>query len=244
MLKNKTILVLGACGLLGREIVKAIIEQKGKVIAVDLDIKSLSINDPSISCFSLDVTNEKQVIDFFDRGLIFHGAVNCTYPRNKQYGSHLFDVSLDSFNENVGLHLGSAFLIMQQCAKYFKRHGHEFSLVNIASIYGVIGPDFSIYENTTMTMPVEYAAIKSAIIQLNKYITQYVHDSSFRVNSVSPGGIFDSQPQAFLDAYKQKTHGQGMLLVQDVVQSLIFLLSDQSRYITGQNILVDDGFSL
>lgn len=244
MLKDKTILVLGACGLLGREVVRSILENGAQVIAVDLDVQGLINKDSSITYFNLDVTDEKQVLDFFEMDQVIHGAVNCTYPRNQKYGNHLFDVTLKSFNENLSLHLGSSFLIMQQCAKYFNRNNHEFSLVNIASIYGVKAPDFSIYEKTSMTMPVEYAAIKSAIIHLNKYVSQYVHDSDFRVNSVSPGGIFDSQPKEFLDAYKLKTHGQGMLRVQDVVQTIIFLLSDKSRYITGQNIIIDDGFTL
>jgi NAD(P)-dependent dehydrogenase (short-subunit alcohol dehydrogenase family) len=142
------------------------------------------------------------------------------------------------------LHLGSSFLIMQQCAVYFKNNITPFSLVNIASIYGVVSPDFSIYENTPMTMPVEYAAIKSAIIHLNKYVSEFVHDSRFRVNSVSPGGILDHQPKEFLSKYKNKTHGKGMLLPEEVTSSIIFLLSDQSCYITGQNIIIDDGFTL
>ncbi len=99
-------------------------------------------------------------------------------------------MSLDSFNENIALHLGSAFIFTQQCAKYFKNKNTPFTLVNISSIYGVIAPKFEIYNGTPMTMPVEYAAIKSAILHLNKYVVTYVNDSRFRINSVSPGGIF------------------------------------------------------
>jgi NAD(P)-dependent dehydrogenase (short-subunit alcohol dehydrogenase family) len=95
-----------------------------------------------------------------------------------------------------------------------------------------------------MTMPVEYAAIKSAIQHWSKYAAAYVNDSRFRINCVSPGGIFDHQPDAFLEAYKSNTHGAGMLDVEEVVGSVLFLLSEQSRYVTGQNIVVDDGFSL
>jgi len=172
------------------------------------------------------------------------GAVNSTYLLNKTYVRHFFEVSLDSFNENLSLHLGSAFLFTQQCAAYFKCKQQPFSLVNISSIYGVVAPKFDIYNNTPMTMPVEYAAIKSAIQHLNKYVVSYVNDSGFRINCVSPGGIFDHQPEAFLKAYKEKTHGAGMLDVKEVVGSVLFLLSEQSRYVTGQNIIVDDGFSL
>lgn len=95
-----------------------------------------------------------------------------------------------------------------------------------------------------MTMPVEYAAIKSALLHLNKYIVKYVNDSRFRVNAVSPGGIFDFQPAEFLEAYQKNTNGVGMLGVEDVIGSIIFLLSNHSRYVTAQNIIVDDGFHL
>ena len=116
--------------------------------------------------------------------------------------------------------------------------------MTISSIYGVNAPRFEIYENTPMTMPVEYAAIKSAVLQLNRYLASYISDSRFRVNSVSPGGILDQQPGSFLEAYKKQTLGAGMLKPEDITGSIMFLLSDASRYINGQNIVVDDGFSL
>jgi NAD(P)-dependent dehydrogenase (short-subunit alcohol dehydrogenase family) len=135
-------------------------------------------------------------------------------------------------------------LLAQQCAAYFLRNQQKLSLVNISSIYGVITPKFDIYDNTSITMPVEYAAIKSAIIHLNRYVTAYVNNSLFRVNSVSPGGIFDDQPIEFLDKYKEQTLGKGMLDIEDVMGTIMFLLSEQSKYINGQNIIVDDGFTL
>ena len=95
-----------------------------------------------------------------------------------------------------------------------------------------------------MTMPVEYAAIKSALIHLSKYAAAYVADSRFRVNLVSPGGITDKQPDSFLQAYKAKTLGKGMLDATDVTGAITFLLSDHARYTNGQNIVVDDGFTL
>lgn len=87
-------------------------------------------------------------------------------------------------------------------------------------------------------------AIKAAIIYLNKYVSSYVKSSDFRVNSVSPGGILDSQPEKFLEAYTKETNGKGMLSAGDLVGTILFLLSDKSLYITGQNFIVDDGFTL
>jgi len=253
LLENKTFLVAGAGGLLGTKLVAAILGQGASVIAADLKVESMKerlntigvdIENRNLSLISLDITSESSVQVLFSSGLKIDGAVNATYPRNKSYGAHFFDVTLESFNENLSLHLGSMFLFTQQCAKYFKQQQAAFALVNISSIYGVVAPKFDIYDNTQMTMPVEYAAIKSATLHLNKYVVAYVNDSRFRVNCVSPGGIFDHQPAPFLEAYKNHTHGAGMLDVNEIIGSVLFLLSEQSRYVTGQNIIVDDGFSL
>ncbi|OOE68975.1 flagellin modification protein A [Salinivibrio sp. IB868] len=254
LLSNKTILVVGAGGLLGSHLVPALLKQNATVIAADISLDpmrerlaALGVNtlEGKLTFSELDITNEASVKRFFEeQDDQIDGAVNTTYPRNKTYGKHFFDVSLDSFNENLSLHLGSAFLFTQQCAVYFKREQNPFSLVNISSIYGVVAPKFEIYKNTNMTTPVEYAAIKSAILHLNKYVASYVNDSRFRINSVSPGGIFDHQPEVFLQAYKNKTYGAGMLDVEKTLGPILFLLSEQSTNVTGQNLIVDDGFSI
>ncbi|WP_375083788.1 oxidoreductase [Providencia sp. SKLX074055] len=253
LLADKNILVIGAGGLLGSTLVAELLNQKVKVIAADINLetmndrlKSININtkNSNIHLLQCNIVDKESIKKVLDSALEIDGAVNTTYPRNNKYGSHFFDVSLESFNENLSLHLGSSFLFTQQCAAYFLRHKKPFSLVNISSIYGVIAPKFEIYEKTSMTMPVEYAAIKSAILHLNKYVVSYINDSKFRINCVSPGGIFDSQPEEFLKAYKANTHGEGMLNVKEIIGTITFLLSDQSRYVTGQNIIVDDGFSL
>ncbi|HCJ6320645.1 TPA: SDR family oxidoreductase [Citrobacter sedlakii] len=250
VLKGKKILIAGAGGLLGTQLVKKIIDEGGYVISGDNnpDVTQEKFIKLGISknyeLHYLDITCKDSVLDLFACSSELDGAVNVTYPRNKTYGTHFFDVTLDSFNENLSLHLGSSFLFSQQCASYFQKNQRPFSLVNISSIYGVVAPKFNIYNNTHMTMPVEYAAIKSALLHLNKYIVAYVNDSRFKINAVSPGGIFDHQPDAFLEAYKKETHGAGMLHVKEILGSIVFLLSDESRYVTGQNIIIDDGFTL
>lgn len=252
MLTQKKIIVFGASGLLGANVTIDLLNKNADVIAVDIDTniiqQQLSAADIKINerlkIVELDITCEQSVIDFFLMQSNIAGVVNCSYPRNKTYGTHFLDVSLNSFNENCSMHLGSSFLLMQQSAKYFKCHNTAFSFVNVASIYGVVSPDFNVYENTEMTMPIEYAAIKSAIIHLNKYVVKYINNSLFRVNSISPGGILNGQPDMFLNKYKELTHGKGMLDVEDILGSISFLLSDDAKYITGQNIIIDDGFSI
>ncbi len=253
MLENKNILIIGAAGLLGTELVKGVLAEGASVIAADLNIEVLKermynnaipLDSPLLTLYELDITNELEVKSFFSKDREITGAVNCSYPRNDLYGAHFFDVSLASFNENLALHLGSTFLFNQQCAYMFKKYRRNMSVVNISSIYGVVAPDFSIYNGTNMTTPVEYSAIKSAVIHLNKYISNYIKDSNYRVNSVSPGGLLDDQPDSFIKSYRDKTGGSGMLASKNIVGSILFLLSDYSKYITGQNIIVDDGFHL
>tara|TARA_R110002096_G_scaffold410190_1_gene609762 strand:+ start:15882 stop:16646 length:765 start_codon:yes stop_codon:yes gene_type:complete len=249
---GRKILVVGANGLLGKEIVVSLLRSGLEVIATDITLSNLrdfvkAKEAPSsmLTLQKLDLTNEEEVCAYFSDLDDVIGAVNCSYPRNSSYGASFYDVDMDSFNENISLNLGTAFLFSQQCAKYFVRHQPQpFSLVNISSIYGIVAPKFDLYKGTKMTMPVEYAAIKSGLLHLNKYVAAYVNNSNFRVNSVSPGGLIDNQPPEFIENYKSKTLGTGMLDAKDMCGAVQFLLSDAANYINGQNIIVDDGFTL
>ena len=107
-----------------------------------------------------------------------------------------------------------------------------------------MAPDFSIYEGTSMTTPVEYAVIKSGLIHLTKYMAKYLGGSNVRVNVISPGGINNGQPPSFTKAYGAKCLNKGMLDPADLTGALVFLLSDLSTYVNGQNLVVDDGFTL
>ena len=141
------------------------------------------------------------------------------------------------------MNLGGYFLTSQLFAKYFEKQGYG-NIINLASIYGVIAPRFEIYNNTPMTMPVEYAAIKSGLIHLTKYMAKYFKGKNIRVNTISLGGIEDHQPESFLKAYKEFCLNKGMLDAEDVSGTVLYLLSDLSEFVNGQNIVVDDGFTL
>ena len=95
-----------------------------------------------------------------------------------------------------------------------------------------------------MNSPVEYSAIKSGVISITKYLAKYYAGQNIRVNCVSPGGILDGQPNLFLERYRSSCNNKGMLESNDIVGAIVFLLSDASMFITGQNIVVDDGWSL
>ena len=122
--------------------------------------------------------------------------INNAYPRNKNYARHFFDVEHSDFVENLGLNLGGYFTTSQQFAKYFQKQNHG-NIINVSSIYGVVSPKFEIYKGTKITVPVEYAAIKSGLIHLTRYMAKYFKGMNIKVNTLSPGGILDNQPESF-----------------------------------------------
>ena len=256
MLKNKVVVITGGAGLIGKEFVKAVVENNGIAIVADINEElgvkvklglSQELNTTSIDFIKLDITSKDSLnscIDYLDKKYKkIDALVNNAYPRNKHYGRHFFDVEYSDFIENLGLNLGGYFATSQQFARYFKEQGYG-NIINICSIYGLVAPKFEIYKNTTMTMPVEYAAIKSGLIHLTKYMAKYFKGMNIKVNALSPGGIFDNQPEPFLEKYKDQCLNKGMLNNSDLKGTLVYLLSDMSRYVNGQNIVVDDGFSL
>jgi len=195
----------------------------------------------------MDITSKQSLtgsIEYLDNKYArIDALVNNAYPRNNNYGKYFFDVEYDDFTQNTGLNLGGYFLTSQQYAKYFQKQGYG-NIINNSSIYGVVAPKFEIYENTPMTMPVEYAAIKSGLIHLTKYMAKYFKGMNIRVNCLSPGGIFDNQNELFIEKYNNVCLNKGMLDKSDLNGTLVYLLSDMSKFVNGQNIIIDDGFSL
>ena len=255
MIDNKVILVTGGCGLIGRNFIKAITGAGGVAVIADIDpeagaraVSDLALEGiGKVDFVEMDITNETSIEMAISKLNDSYGKidalVNSAYPRNKNYGRSFYDVKYSDFCENMGLNLGGYFLTSQKFAKYFTDQGYG-NIINISSIYGVIAPKFEVYEGTKMTMPVEYAAIKSGLIHLTKYMAKYFKGENIRVNAISPGGIVDGQPEEFLKAYGEQCMTKGMLEAKDIEGTLLFLLSDLSQYINGQNIIVDDGFGL
>ena len=256
-LKDKTVIVTGGAGLLGSAFSKVCAEYGANVVIVDIDggktnklieqIKKETGNN-DIIFQKCDITNIEAIQDLINATLNkfkrIDALVNNAYPRNKNYGRRLEDVSFEDFCENVNTHLGGYFLITKEISKIMMKQNYG-NIVNMASIYGFAAPRFEIYEGTNMTMPVEYAAIKGGIINLTKYLASYLGRYNIRVNAISPGGVFNNQPESFVKKYSEKVVlGKRMANTDDIVGVLIFLLSDASKYITGQNIMVDGGFTL
>lgn len=254
VLHGRTIVVTGGGGTIGRAFVRAIASAGGIAIAADIDPEAAARSAEAsvqgrghIETATLDITDINSVrclfADLRSRHGRIDGVVNNAYPRNPRYGRALEDVTYGDFCENLSLHLGGYFLIAQQACLAFVEQG-EGVLVNMSSIYGSMTPRFDVYAGTRMTMPVEYAAIKAGVEHLTRYFAQYFKGKGVRVNSLSPGGILAEQPDAFLGAYRSHCASKGMLAPEDLCGALIFLLSDAAQHIQGQNLIVDDGFSL
>lgn len=255
MLSNKIVVVTGGAGLLGRRFCEAVAANGGTAVVADVKLEAAqqvareigARHDGRARAAALDITDKDSINALIADVRQTYGRidalVNNAYPRNANYGRKFEDVAYTDFCENVGLHVGGYFLAAQQFAAAFRAQGHG-NIVNMSSIYGAVAPRFEIYAGTPMTMPVEYAAIKAAVNHLTRYMAAYFKGTGIRVNCLSPGGIADRQPQAFLDAYRDQCSSKGMLAPDDMLGALVFLLSDASRYVNGQNLMVDDGFTL
>jgi NAD(P)-dependent dehydrogenase (short-subunit alcohol dehydrogenase family) len=256
MLQDKVIVITGGAGLIGKELATAVVESNGTAIIADIDLNkaekvknqiSKKLKSDCVDFVNMDVTSKDSTNEcltyVYSKYKRIDALVNNAYPRNKSYGNHFFEVDYQDFVDNVSMNLGGYFLSSQIFAKFFQKQGYG-NIVNISSIYGLIAPRFEIYKNTDITVPIEYSAIKAGLLNLNKYMAKYLKDSGIRVNAISPGGILDNQPKEFINKYNANCLTKGMLNANDLNGTLVYLLSDMSSFVNGQNIIVDDGFVL
>jgi NAD(P)-dependent dehydrogenase (short-subunit alcohol dehydrogenase family) len=242
-LKNKIVVVTGGSGLLGKALIHHLKELGAIVINLDLILDG-SETENNIHC---DVTNELSVEQTINKIVQKHGKIdgwiNNAYPRTSDWGNKFEEISLESWRTNVDLQLNSVFLCCQKVLKVMKIQ--EFgSIVNIASIYGINAPDFSIYNGTQMTMPAAYSAIKGGVINFTKYLASYFGPTGIRINSVSPGGVYSNQNELFVKQYESKVPLKRMAHPTDIAPSISFLISDEAGYITGHNLIVDGGWTI
>lgn len=254
ILQGKRVVVTGGAGLLGRRFCAAIAQNSGVAIVADVNRDAATAVVGEIEAAGgqaiakvLDITSADSVTQLIQELHAEYGGidavVNNAYPKNRNYGRKFEDVEYADMCDSLSIHLAGYFLVAQKFAEYFRSQGGG-NIVNMSSVYGSVAPRFQIYAGTKMTTPVEYALIKAGVIQLTKYMAQYYKGTGVRCNAIGPGGIADGQPESFLVKYGEFCAEKGMLAPEDIVGALIFLLSDASRYIRGQNLIVDDGFSL
>lgn len=241
-LENKVIVVTGGSGYLGKEFIASINQSGGIGINADLNCPK----DLENKVYNLDITSVKSTTELI-KTLVNHygtidGWVNNAYPRTEDWGTKFEAIPIESWRSNIDMHLNGYFNCCQQVLEQMKRQNLG-SLVNISSIYGVVGPDFSVYQGTNMTMPAAYAAIKGGLNNLTRYLASYYGTYNIRVNSISPGGIWNNQPIPFVNAYNNRVPLKRMGTPEDIAPSVVFLLSDAASYITGQNLIIDGGLT-
>lgn len=245
------VMVTGAAGRIGSSITRGVVSQGASVICVDLNIGALEKITSSLGekCYAIhaDTSIPQEIDRCIQDGLKRFGcidaAIHSAYPRSAGWGAKFENIQQNHLNEDLSSQLGGAILFSQRILELFKNQGHG-NLIHISSIMGVVTPKFENYVGTEMTSPLEYTAIKAALIAVTKYLAKYYRGNNIRINCISPGGILDQQPEDFLNKYRNCCNTKGMLNAEDLVGTALYLLSDQSRYLTGQNLIVDDGWSL
>lgn len=251
-LDGRVALVTGGAGLIGEAVCAALIEQGARVAVAEADEEpgagAADRLGPDATFHRADVTDEGSVSRLVDAVAADHDRldvlVNCAYPRNEAYGRPYEAVTYADWCENVIDHLGGYYLTSRAAGAVMADQADGGSIVNLGSIYGVAAPDFSVYEGLDMTSPVEYAAIKGGIINLTRYLASYLGDEGVRANVVSPGGVFDDQPEAFVERYEARTPLGRMASPEDVAGAVAYLASDAAGYVTGQNLVVDGGWTV
>ena len=257
-LNNKKAVVTGATGNLGKVICDTLSEFGAEIYLVDIDLfklKDLVNNLQSkyqnkaipLTCnleheaerdiLLENIINETESVDILINNAAFVGASNLegwSVPFEEQ--------SLETWRRAFEVNLTSTFHLTQGLSPLL-RNSHSGSVINISSIYGCYGPDWRLYEGTSMSNPGAYAASKGSMVQLSRWLATTLAPK-VRVNTISPGGIKRGQPESFINKYEHRTPMGRMATEEDFRGVIAFLASAASSYITGQNIMVDGGWGV
>lgn len=253
-LEGKKAVVTGGAGLIGKELVKGLAELGATTILAEIDqdrgrtaAGALKAGNLDVIYRRLDVAKKKSVSNLIDSIDKKYGRidiwVNAAYPKTRDWGVKFNDVRNASWRKNIDMHLSGYFICCKEIAEYMRKQ-RSGSIINIASTYGIVGPEFSIYENTKMTMPAAYSAIKGGIINFTRFLASYYGKYNVRVNCVSPGGVYERQPKVFVRKYVAKTPLKRMAKTTDISAGVVYLASDAAEYVTGHNLVIDGGWTI
>ena len=261
-LSNKVVVVTGGAGLLGQVFCQALADVGAHVAIVDLDLASAETAAKSINksdtqkvvAFGSDITSPESVTQMVANVIKQFGRIDVLVNNAASKGSNLdtffepFEsYSLQTWREVMSVNIDGLFLVAQAVGNQMKKQGGG-SIIQTSSIYGVVAPDQRIYKGSeyngrAINTPAVYSASKAAVNGLTSYLSTYWATSKIRVNSLTPGGIASGQNDEFNKRYSSRVPLGRMGEASELVGALIYLASDASSYVTGQNIIVDGGLS-
>jgi NAD(P)-dependent dehydrogenase (short-subunit alcohol dehydrogenase family) len=260
-LTGKTAIVTGGAGILGRHFCLGLAESGANVVVADLHYNAAmqlvsdlqdryGTNALAIGC---DVANQQSVQKMVTDVVVEFGEINILHNNaaGKSEDLDAFfapfeEYSLEQWQKIMSVNLDGMFLVAQAVGKQMVEQEKGGSIIQTASIYGVMAPDQRIYENSfymgqQINTPAVYAASKAGVIGLTKYLASYWSDKDIRVNALSPGGTESGQNDEFNRRYSARVPMNRMAKAEEMVGALLYLASDASSYMTGQNIIVDGG---
>tara|TARA_B100000123_G_scaffold232892_1_gene183011 strand:- start:115 stop:855 length:741 start_codon:yes stop_codon:yes gene_type:complete len=243
---NKTILVTGASGKIGSQIIKELIDKNfcviGTYLKKKIKLKKKFLNQ-KIFTKKFDqskISDVKKLINFIAKeNLDLRGVVNCAVLRPMKKGSN---DSLQNWEKSIKVNSNAVYLLNDLFCKFFKKK--KFGrIINIGSIYGSIGPDFNLYKSENFELEPDYIYNKFGMIGLTKYFASKYGKENITINTISPGGILANQSKSFIFKYSKKTFLKRMANKNEIFGLVEYILSDKSNYLTGQNIILDGGYT-
>jgi NAD(P)-dependent dehydrogenase (short-subunit alcohol dehydrogenase family) len=253
-LQAKRVLLVGATGVLGRAYAQAIAKTGAQLAIADLSSSDVLTLANSIGAYGIemDVTDEASVQAGVKAAIEELGGLDGAISNAAATGEFLLkegdpfaafeEYPLAAWQKTIDVNLTGSFLVAREAGRAMKASGGG-SLVLVSSIYGVVGPDHSIYEDQPFKSFPGYSASKAGVIGLTRWLATWWGDAGIRVNCLTPGGTYNDHNESFAAAYGNRTPMGRMAKRDEVTGMMMFLLSDASNYCTGQNYIVDGGFT-
>lgn len=236
----KQIIITGACGQVGRAFIQHLdTNHEYEILALDKNISEES-NSSKVKYFQVDITNEQDVLTFFEKNVM-----NLSVTINNA-GAGVFtpflDRSVKEFSDVMNVNLLGTFLMCRESVKkMIPKNGGK--IINIGSIYGVVSSDYRIYGDSKRNNSEIYSMTKAGVIMLSKYMAANFSHYNIQCNTISPGGIERNQNDFFKRCYIEKNPSQRMAQTEDLLPALDYLISESNNYVTGQNLIIDGGFT-
>ena len=242
-LQDRGAIVIGGSGHIGRSICGGLMEMGADVVVIDRDESgNATYIQADIEDAQAAREATREAIGRLGRlDILVHCAAFVGTTQIPGWNEPFIDQSENAWNRAMAVNVTSAFAACHEASTALHESGSG-AIILVSSIYGLLGPDFSLYAGTGMNNPAAYGVSKAGLIQLTKYLA-CVLAPTVRSNSISPGGVFRNQPQSFVDRYVARTPLQRMASEEDIKGAAVYLASDLSRYVTGHNLIVDGGWS-